>query len=136
MACLDTSFLVDLMREQRKRMEGPATVKLLELRRRGEILSTTLFTAAELFAGVSTTPASEENQVKVEKILSLLNILPFDMSTAKLFGFIYGDLRGHGLGIGAIDTLIATIALENDEVLITRNLRHFSRVPNLKFEPY
>jgi len=135
-ACLDTSFLVDLMREQKKKTKGSATLKLFELRTREEILNTTLFTVAELFAGVSLSSQLHRDVSAVENLISLLNILHFDMSTAKLFGFIYSDLRQQGVGIGAIDTLIASVVLENDETLITRNVRHFSRVTGLKYENY
>ena len=50
----------------------------------------------------------------------------------------YADLRrrlrpprGQGL-IGDLDTLIAATALEHDLTLLTRNARHFSRIPNLR----
>jgi predicted nucleic acid-binding protein len=58
------------------------------------------------------------------------------MSSTKLFGLIYAELRRLGIGIGAIDSLIASVVMENDETLITRNIRHFSRVPGLKVESY
>ena len=38
MALLDTTFLIDLMKEAKKRRAGSATVKLDELIRRGEDL--------------------------------------------------------------------------------------------------
>ncbi len=34
--------------------------------------------------------------------------------------------------IGRADLLIASVTLANDATLVTRNLRHFRRVPNLK----
>lgn len=36
--------------------------------------------------------------------------------------------------IGRADLLIACIALANDATLVTRNLKHFRQVPNLKVE--
>jgi len=36
--------------------------------------------------------------------------------------------------IGRADLLISRIALANDATLVTRNLKHFRQVPNLKVE--
>jgi tRNA(fMet)-specific endonuclease VapC len=36
--------------------------------------------------------------------------------------------------IGYLDVFIASIAMTNGESLVTRNIRHFERVPGLKVE--
>jgi predicted nucleic acid-binding protein len=85
MACLDTSFLIGLMREQKISRLGPATRKLLELDTRGEVPRTTLFTVGELYVGAGRAKNTDKEIQHIEKILSTLEILPFERSTAQLF---------------------------------------------------
>jgi tRNA(fMet)-specific endonuclease VapC len=48
----------------------------------------------------------------------------------------YGQLLALKLGVGKMDLRIAAVALENNGVLVTRNLRDFRRVPNLVVEDW
>jgi len=47
---------------------------------------------------------------------------------------VYADLRRRGKLIGEADILVAGIVLAHDGVLVTNNVDHFQRVPNLKVE--
>ena len=47
------------------------------------------------------------------------------------FGVVRGDLQRRGQTIGDPDILIAATALHHDLTLLTRNLRHFTRIPGL-----
>jgi predicted nucleic acid-binding protein len=67
----------------------------------------------------------------MDEILDWFETLPFGASTARMFGLLYGSLRSQGKEIGVMDTLIASVALEHNEVVISRNIKHFSRVPGL-----
>lgn len=44
------------------------------------------------------------------------------------------ELEHMGTPIGANDLMIAATALAHGAVLITRNVREFERVPNLRYE--
>jgi hypothetical protein len=55
MACLDTTFLIDLIRESRYTKLGPATALLKELLDGGETLSVTLFHHCRTLCGASDT---------------------------------------------------------------------------------
>jgi len=48
------------------------------------------------------------------------------------FARIRGELRKAGRAIGDFDILIAASAIRHDLVLITRNIRHYERIPELK----
>lgn len=54
--------------------------------------------------------------------------------------FIYGKLRAKlasaGTPIGSNDLLIASIALANDLILVTHNVKEFNRVQGLKIEDW
>jgi len=55
---------------------------------------------------------------------------PFDAATA----VIYDQLRGQNLRVGAMDLRLASIALSQNLIVLTRNLRDFGRVPGLAVE--
>ena len=53
MALLDTTFLIDLMKETKSKRPGRATQKLAELMQRGDPLRVPVFAIAELEVGVA-----------------------------------------------------------------------------------
>jgi tRNA(fMet)-specific endonuclease VapC len=67
---------------------------------------------------------------RTEELLSQINVLLLDESTVDQFELLRnnGKLRK----IGRADLLIASIALTNRAILVTRNLRHFKNVPRIK----
>jgi tRNA(fMet)-specific endonuclease VapC len=65
-----------------------------------------------------------------EQGLSRLMIAPFDEAAAEQLDHLSKIDRLKS--IGRADLLIASIALANDATLVTRNLRHFRQVANLK----
>jgi tRNA(fMet)-specific endonuclease VapC len=48
----------------------------------------------------------------------------------------YGQLLTLKLGVGKMDLRIAAVALKNNGVLVTRNLRDFRRIPGLVVEDW
>ena len=67
--------------------------------------------------------------------MSIAN-LEFDRRAAKIAGRIRAELADCGRTIGAYDTLIAAVAIANDLVLVTHNLREFERVDGLRLEDW
>jgi predicted nucleic acid-binding protein len=77
-----------------------------------------VITVAELFAVKRARNSSERN--KVERLLSLFTIVPVDFSIARLAEELHRD---YGLSL--------------PDALVTRNIRHYRRVPNPRLEvPY
>lgn len=136
MALLDTSFLIDLMKEAKRRRPGSAAQKLDELIRDGENLRIAIFTVGELFVGVAKGSRPIQEREAVEKCLTLFDILSFERPAAEIFGAIVGDLERRGQSISDMDALIASVAMENGERLVTRNTRHFLRINGLMVESY
>ncbi|MEE9429406.1 MAG: type II toxin-antitoxin system VapC family toxin [Melioribacteraceae bacterium] len=87
---------------------------------------------AELLYGVEKSKNKKSNQAKVDKFLSLIDILPFDKTCAKYYSNIRTKLEVKGKIIGPNDLLIAAIVLANNGTLVTNNISEFKRVPNLK----
>lgn len=61
-------------------------------------------------------------------------MLPFDRDAALVYGAIRADLERQGQGLPHADLQIAAVALSNGLLLVTGNVRHFARVPDLRIE--
>jgi tRNA(fMet)-specific endonuclease VapC len=136
MAVLETTFVIDLMKESKRARPGVASAKLQELMARGEILRIAIFTMAELFVGIAKGTRPREERAAIQQCVAPFDVLSFELSTAEIFGSIVGQLEKQGLSISDIDALIASVAMEHGEILVTRNTKHFDRVPGLRVESY
>lgn len=77
-----------------------------------------------------------QRESHIEQFLSTLSnteILTLNLKSAELAGRIYADLERTGQPIGRADPMIAAIALENNLVLVTGNLRHYQRIQKLGY---
>lgn len=136
MAVLETTFVIDLMKESKRGHVGPASLKLQDLTARAEILRIAIFTLAELFVGVAKGSRPRQERAAIEQCVAPFEVLPFERNTAEVFGSIVGELEKRGGSISDIDALIASVALEHAEILVTRNRKHFERIAALHVEGY
>jgi tRNA(fMet)-specific endonuclease VapC len=126
---LDTSILITLLRH------GPAQLRPRLRSATGQLAVSTV-SVAELEHGLARSRAPEKDTQKVESLLSLVEVLPFDRAAAHHAGRISGKLAQVGASIGPQDTLIAGHARSRGLVVVTRNLAEFSRVPGLESEDW
>ncbi len=131
MTCLDTDFIIDLLRRK-----PDAEKKLEDLTLDGVTLATTPLNASELYQGAYNSGQPMEEAKKVRRLLETLEILEFSIAASETFGKLSTELKRIGNEIGVFDLLIASIALVHGETLLTRNDRHFSKVPGLAVENY
>lgn len=68
----------------------------------------------------------------MEKLLSAVERVPFDITAAEQSGKVLGHLAARGKSIGDFDAQIAGHALALKAQLATRNKRHFQRIEGLK----
>ena len=87
---------------------------------------------AELLLGAEKSVKSAENRLKVESFLLPFEIVPFDSRCAAVYAQVRSSLESAGKKIGPNDTLIAAMALANQAVLVTHNVREFKRVSGLR----
>jgi len=71
---------------------------------------------------------------RVNVFCELIPIIAWDEKTANEYAKIRTQLELNGSPIGAMDTMIAASAKENNCILITNNTKHFSCIPNLKID--
>lgn len=128
---LDTTFLVDLARRDRG-----AFARLDELEARGETLRVPAPAVFELSGGVERSRDPPRETRAVTEVLEGCVVLPLEPRQAMRAGRVSGALLLRGVRLDPIDALIAGIALEEDDAVLTRNLRHFRRVEDLRVEAY
>jgi len=91
---------------------------------------------AELFAGAGKSNAPDKTLAKQQTFLNRFVSLPFSDEAAALYGPMRATLEKAGTPIGALDMLIAAIAMANDLILVTHNASEFSRIAGLKIEDW
>jgi predicted nucleic acid-binding protein len=88
----------------------------------------------ELFYGAYNSARVEQNLKVIEPFLDNFKILEFSELSSKIFAKEKARLKKSGNIIADMDLMIASIAIENECVLMTNNHKHFERVENLKLE--
>ncbi len=130
MVVLDTSFLVDILRN------APRAVELL-----GEIESKefTLLVAAptvmELWEGALHSRAPEKEKTHIDALIASVNVLYLDVRAAKRAAELDFELSAKGASLELRDIMIAAIALANGETVVTKD-SDYVRVPGLKVLKY
>ena len=127
---LDTNICIYLMKHN-----PPGVQERFSKYRAGDIGLSSV-SVAELEYGVKKSAAPERNARVLEAFLLPLEIVPFDTMAAQAYGIIRSDLERRGQLIGSLDMLIAAVAISRKCLLVTHNLREFSRVQGLACETW
>lgn len=128
MVIIDSDLIIKYLRKKPEY----AVDFLNELFENEKNLKTTIFNYAELLEGAYLTKNVPKNLRYMREFLSKFEILPFEMEDADLFSQIHAQLLKSGTPVGDLDVLIASIVLNQDETLVSRNLKQFSKIPMLK----
>jgi predicted nucleic acid-binding protein len=121
MIIADTDILIDYLAGRR-----PGAEAVSRALRQGQLQTTTL-NCFELLAGVG----NIRQQEGALALLASMPILPLDFDAARRAAEVHRQLARSGIRIGMGDSLIAGIVLARGATLLTRNIRHFERVPGL-----
>lgn len=124
MTIADTDVLIDFLGGR----EPGATAVAAGIDR-GD-LATTVISRFELLAGARTAKQS----AGIRQLLSQVPDFPLDAASAESAAEVRRELDKRGAPIGMGDSLIAGIALRRRARLLTRNARHFARIPALVLE--
>ncbi|PSF33047.1 VapC toxin family PIN domain ribonuclease [Aphanothece hegewaldii CCALA 016] len=91
---------------------------------------------AELFYGAIKSRKVAENLQAQNNFFSKFVSFPFNDQAAIIYGNIRTQLAIRGTPIGPYDLQIASIAIANNLILVTHNIREFSRIEGLSYEDW
>ena len=132
---LDTSFLIDLLRETSAGKPG-AALDLIESLDPAELLGVSVHVVCELRAGAELSRHPLREHEALDQLLPGLLVSYPDDRFAPAYGRLLAATTRGSRGVAAMDLLIATAALLDDAALVTRNVKDFSRVPGLRLLRY
>jgi predicted nucleic acid-binding protein len=132
---LDSSFLIDLLRETAHGRPGSA-LDFIESLDPSEVLAVSVHVVCELRAGAEFSRRTLQEHEGLDRLLSgLLVAYPDDRFPAAYGRLLAATSRG-GKPLPTMDLLIATAALLDDAPVVTRNVKDFSRMPGLRVLRY
>lgn len=128
MRCVDSSFVIDLLRGL------PAAVaRAAELDAEGQVVALPAPCVPEVVRGGHLAGPREVR--RTEQLLAQFEILPLDLAAAHTAGRIAVECDARGTRVPMLDCLIAGIVREHHAPLISRD-SDFARIPGLLVETY
>ena len=124
---LDTNILIAALKGH------PLVCQHLETLKPSQIFLSSIV-LGELVLGAENSQQRQKNLAKLKKIESQFELIQLDIATIYYYGEIRSTLEQKGLPIGANDTWIAAQALSHHFIMVTDNVREFSRVEKLNLE--
>ena len=101
----------------------------------GEEVVLSAVTASELLYGLhraQTAAQRNRRQAYIDTILEHMAVVPFDLAVARVHAALSAERDRIGSQIGAHDLMKAATAMAHDYRVATRDLRSFSKIPNLE----
>ncbi|TLZ48515.1 MAG: type II toxin-antitoxin system VapC family toxin [Methanobacteriota archaeon] len=93
-------------------------------------------TVMQLYHGVSRAAVPEAEAEKIERALKGVATYDVTREVAGRAGRLDGELVTRGEALDPADVIIGVTALHRNEPLVTRNVRHFSRLKGLRILSY
>ena len=130
MICLDTSFILDLLKKRES-----SIVKLRSLASK-ELASRGVNYFEVLFGVFKRHQFSQGELISVQNFFNSIRVFPLDDLSSYKAAELAGELSKRGQTIETNDALIAGICLANNCEIVTKDVKHFSRIKGLKVETY
>jgi tRNA(fMet)-specific endonuclease VapC len=124
---LDTDTCIDALRSV------PAVRERLFALAPSEV-AISVVTEGELRLGAEKSARRAHHEALVDAFVAAIAVLPVESSDARAYAKVRADLERRGKGIGPLDTWIAAQGLARGLVVVTRNVKEFSRVRDLRIE--
>ena len=126
---LDTNIISEIMKQQ---PDKHVIAKIKEYERFCALSSTSW---NELLYGINIMPAGKKRDfyfdTLVDKIQAEFDIIQYDNHAAWIQADIRSRLRENGTPVEFDDTQIASIAVSNGMILVTRNTKHFEPIQKI-----
>jgi tRNA(fMet)-specific endonuclease VapC len=99
-----------------------------------EQLCISSITLGELHYGAEESIRRSENLIAIEQFAARLDVLPFNARAAAHYGQLRAELERAGTPCGPHDMQIGGHARSEGLIVVTNNLREFTRMPGLRSE--
>jgi predicted nucleic acid-binding protein len=121
---LDTNVIIDALNQKKGR-----NAFLLDLAEQGHTLACCAVSVAEIYAGVRM-----KEELRTLDLLSSLQFFPITFRVAELAGRLKQLHGRRGKTLSIPDTMIAAVALDNQLILLTDNVKDFP-MKELRLQP-
>jgi tRNA(fMet)-specific endonuclease VapC len=128
MILIDTNVFSYVYRQDEKAIQKMNQYTINEI-------STCSIVAQELLYGANKKKSKEMIEYYTT-VLDSIKVYEYDLQTAQIFSNTKLDLQLRGLIVGDFDIMIASIAIQNDLILATRNYKDFENITSLKIEKW
>jgi len=115
--------------------DNPKNIRLMAAKHGKDEFCISAITLAELYFGLKRN-YSKQLDFWFHIILDKFKVIEFDDSSASIYGDVRALLEKSGEPLGNMDMLIAASALKAGAVLVSHNIRHFSKIKGLKVEDW
>jgi tRNA(fMet)-specific endonuclease VapC len=122
---IDTDWLIDALEDR-----GAARDVLEALYDQG--LAVSLVSLGELYLGLVEEPDEAQELARLRRFVVRFEQIGLTDEVMVIYARNKRELDQRGTPLPDFDLLIAATAIETDRALITRNHRHFDRVPGLR----
>ena len=130
MKILDTDFLIALLR-------GDGDIEsLMEIFDREGSYATTVVNVFEVLIGAYRAKTDPSARDKIQNLVRSIDVLGLDIEVADQAARIQAALMDNGELFEARDVLVAAIASKYNAAIVTRNIKHFSRIEDLVVEEW
>ncbi|WP_334473017.1 type II toxin-antitoxin system VapC family toxin [Arsenophonus sp. PmNCSU2021_1] len=123
---LDTNMCIYLIKNQPKQVAKRFANCFV-----GDVVMSAI-TFAELDYGVAVSKDQEREQNNLNRLVKLINVIPFDVNAARAYGAVRMATRERKKD--HLDKLIASHAIALNIILVTNNERDFIAYPGLQIE--
>lgn len=120
---LETSIIIDYLRGK-----GDVVNTIDQLN--GKFVSSYIC-LSELYEGIHRSKSKRAESSILKFFSGLHEVCGLNQDIAKKFGFLRKELKQKGQIIEDLDVLIAATCLVNGFILVTNNLKHYSRIKGL-----
>lgn len=123
---LDTNIIIALFAEEQSVLD-----RVLQ----AEEIYIPVTSLGEMYYGAQNSQRIQENILKIRELETETTILRCNPETAAIYGKVKAELKKHGTKIPENDIWIASITLEHDLTLVSRD-KHFENIAHLKLEKW
>jgi len=126
MILLDTDICIEILRKNEKVISSREKYN--------DDIGISFISVGELYYGAKRSANPEKNIRLIEEFLITINIIHSDIDIMIKFGELKAYLKNNNILLPDADLLIAATTFIKTERLITGNVKHFDRFPNLSIE--